>query len=165
MEAIWEAGGLVFYDYQFDESGNLEPETEPPAPAWLRGLVGDDFLSHAVMVSCLTSELSIEAVLEHLNRLTNLTRLYLLTTQVSDVGLENIKGLARLESLELSGTQVTDVGLHHLRGLTGLKYLGLKHTHVTDEGIEELRKALPNCDISWDGETAQAPTDSNRDQP
>ena len=70
----------------------------------------------------------------------------------------HVGGLRRLKWLLLTGTKVSDPGMEHLKVLTELKALNLGNTHVTKEGIEELRKALPNCEIIWEEETAQPPT-------
>ena len=59
----------------------------------------------------------------------------------------HLEGLTNLKKLYLWDTQVTDAGLVHLVGLTNLKWLYLYGTQVTDAGLAELRKALPNCDI------------------
>jgi hypothetical protein len=44
VKAILEAGGAVYYDYEYKQSGN----PEPPAPAWLRKLFGDDLFRDVV---------------------------------------------------------------------------------------------------------------------
>jgi hypothetical protein len=41
--------------------------------------------------------------------------LYLSDTQVTDTGLEHLKGLTNLERLELNRTQVTDEGVRKLQ--------------------------------------------------
>jgi hypothetical protein len=52
-----------------------------------------------------------------LKNLTNLSKLTLHHTQVTDSGLIHLKGLTKLKSLNLWGTRVTDAGLAHLKGL------------------------------------------------
>jgi hypothetical protein len=113
VKAIGEMGGEVEYDYQLDGSGRLNLDAEPPGPAWLRNLLGDDFFTHVVCV-------------------------YLDGSPITDAGLEHLKGLTRLKELLLNGPQVTDAGLEHLKGLTQLQFLGLNHTHVTDAGLGQL---------------------------
>jgi len=149
VEAIREVGGFVGYDYEMDESGFFWTKQEPPGPAWLRRLVGDDFVSDVVNVDFSDTRVT-DAGVENLNELTGITHLALGGTQVSDAGLENLTGLANLTLLGLSHTQVSDTGLKHLVGLTNLQVLGLVGTHATEEGIMELRKALPKCQIYWD---------------
>ena len=140
VEAVRKAGGVVYYNYQqWDDSASITVE-EPPHPACLRRLVGDDFLSDVVGVGYCYSEEVSDVLLGHLNGLTTLEFLDLYETHVTDVGLENVEGLTRLEWLDLSYTQVRDTGLGHLRGLTKLKHLNLNDTHVTDTGLEKLRE-------------------------
>jgi len=150
VEAIRKAGGEVHYDWQLDEYGNVIRKQEHPAPAWLRELLGEDFLADVVSLSFGRSEELDDVVLEHVKGLTNLKRLWLAETQVTDAGLEHLRGWTQLKRLELDDTQVSDAGLEHLKGLTELGTLILDGTHVTDKGVEELWKALPNCDIYWD---------------
>ena len=63
-------------------------------------------------------------------------------------GLEYLRGLSNLERLDLNDTQVSDSELAYLRGLTNLRSLWLYDTQVTDEAAKELEHALPNCRIS-----------------
>jgi internalin A len=63
------------------------------------------------------------------------------------VGLKRLEGLTQLQKLNLWGTQITDSGLQHLKGLKQLRLLLLAGTKVTDEGVKELQQALPNCEI------------------
>jgi S-adenosylhomocysteine hydrolase len=55
--------------------------------------------------------------------------------------------LTQLRKLYLGYTQVTDAGLKNLNRLTKLQNLQLPVVNVTDVGIEDLQKALPNCQI------------------
>ena len=43
VEAIVEAGGYVYYDFQIDETGAEITGAQPTAPVWLRKSLGDDF--------------------------------------------------------------------------------------------------------------------------
>ena len=76
--------------------------------------------------------------LEHLKGLTQLQKLELSDTKVSDAGMEHLKGLTQLKKLELEYTGVSDVGMEHLKGLTQLQEL----TSVTP------RSAMPDWNIS-----------------
>lgn len=63
-----------------------------------------------------------------------------------------------LVRLGFHGTPLTDAELKHIKRLTELRHLYLDGTHVTEQGVNGLQKALPDCEIIWDGEMAKAPT-------
>jgi len=89
VEAIEEVGGYVCYDYQWD--GYYQNWTaEPPAPAWLREWVGEDVLSHVVVI-------------------------WLAGKPVGDEMLAHVQGLTNLEYLDLTSTQVTSQGIKELQ--------------------------------------------------
>jgi len=46
---------------------------------------------------------------------------------------------------------LSDAGFKHLAGLTNLTELDLRRTKASAAGVAELQKALPNCQIVWDG--------------
>jgi len=138
VEAIRKAGGLVWYDYELDEDGFSTGTEEPPTPAWLRELIGDDFFLDVVGVGVAEDTGVGDVVLEHVKGLTKLEYLVLGGSPITDDGLENAKGLTRLDGLVLLGTQVTDDGLEHLKGLTELEWLELSFTQVTDDGLVHL---------------------------
>jgi len=166
VAAIWNAGGVVYYDWQWDEM--YIPKGNPRTPRWLADLIGFDYFDHAAAVVSCQNPLSppkpaidavivqvgsltrlqrlnlgyssfSEAGLVHLKGLTNLSDLGLACTQVTDVGLANLKGMTKLSELSLFRTQVTDAGLVHLKGMTNLNYLVLGSTLVTDAGLVHLK--------------------------
>ena len=169
VEAIREAGGHVWYDYDVDVIGTADSS----APAWLTKLLGEDFFSDVAIVNLSTEVVGDEMLHDHLKGLTKLESLSLVSTQVTDGGIAHLVGathlrnltvydtpltdggiahlvgLTKLERLDLSGTQVTDSGIRHLKGLASLQVLVLRDTLVTVEGIKEVRKALPNCYIQY----------------
>jgi hypothetical protein len=164
-------GCSVFYDYQYDEKGNLAKHKSRPNPpespcdhlfcepmglcAHGRGFRDVDLARLTALVRQFTSLRQLQlycpkltdAGMEHLAGLPQLRRLSLSRTQVTDAGLEHVKELTQLESLDLYGTQVTDAGLKHLKKLTQLSQLNLSRTRVTDEGVRHLEQALPSCQI------------------
>src|SRR5438552_3735363 len=75
--------------------------------------------------------------------LTNLQRLGLGGTQVSDNGLKSVGKLTSLKRLYLGGTQVSDDGLESLEKLTSLQSLGRKATQISDGGLKSLAEAVP----------------------
>jgi hypothetical protein len=132
-EVIGTAGGGILHEYEWPDTS-----AHPPDPEWVRTFLGDDFLFDVVWVS-VVEDFGDDDV-RHLKVLTNLVRLDLSGTQVTDAGLEHLERLTNLTDLYLSGTQVTDAGLGHLRGLTNLEYLYLRDTQVTDAGLEHLKE-------------------------
>jgi len=139
VEVILKVGGEVRYDYEFDETGRLIPAAQPAGPLWLRKLLGDDFFCDVIWVDLSATRVT-DAGVEHLLKgLTSLEVLWLMDTNVTDVGLEHLQGLNSLNSLGLSGTQLTDAGLEHLESLTSLEHLGLHETSVTGEGFKHLK--------------------------
>jgi hypothetical protein len=170
VEEITKFGGWALYDYQNGQFGDVRPTAEPPGPAWLRNLLGENFFATVVEVhfaSPLLTDRGLEHLkglsqlrwldlpgtqvtdsgLEHLKGLKQLQILSLNDTKVTDAGLQHLKGLPQLEWLDLDGTQVTDAGLEHLKGLTHLWRLTLHRTNVTDQGENRLQRALPECEI------------------
>lgn len=109
---------------------------QPPEPAWLRNLLGQNFFAEIgpVLVSGVT-----DADLERLKGLGQPKRLRISSAQINDAGLEHLKGLTRLEVLDLGNTKVSGAGLEHLKGLTKLEELDLDNTEVSDAGLEHLK--------------------------
>ena len=89
-----------------------------------------------------------DAILDVVQELPHLTRLYLQQTAVTDAGLSNLEGLEFLEYLNLYGTSVSDTGLVALAGLPSLRSLYLWQTQVTDEGVAKLQAAAPSLYIN-----------------
>jgi hypothetical protein len=134
IAAIEAAGGRVLYDYEIDASRHRIPNAQPKGPAWLRRLLGDDFLSEVAYV-CINHK----AGLEHLKGLPQVREAHLDCDWLTDGYLECLKGLTRLEELSLRSSKVTDAGLEHLEGLTSLKVLDLDDTSITDAGLEHIK--------------------------
>lgn len=101
--------------------------------------------------------------LDHILGLTNLKRLNLALTYVSNRGIERLQKLEQLEDLNLyaaefitdaatsylrankrlrrlnlRGTDVTDTSLEYLSALTGLKSLDISQTQISDVGLDHL---------------------------
>ena len=125
VTAITKAEGLVYYDFQVDQTGVLIPAAKIPGPIWLRMLLGDDFFGSVVRVdfNCHGTD----AILAKVEELPQIRELYV--------------------GSYLSDRKITDAGLEHVSRMAGLQTLGLGGTHVTDSGIKKLQTALPHCDI------------------
>ncbi len=138
VAAIVKLGGQVEYDYQVQQPGGPLPGADPPGPAWLRNLLGENFFATVVHVY-LADSTALDPGLGHLKELTQLGTLNLMRTNVADASLEHLKGLTQLKALCLDSTKVTDAGIEHLKGLTQLQELDLGDTKVTDAGLEHLK--------------------------
>ncbi|MGA2032903.1 MAG: hypothetical protein ABSG68_11635 [Thermoguttaceae bacterium] len=121
----------------FEKLGGSVTWSKPSGPAWLRGLLGDDFLRTVLYVDLGNTRLT-DADLESLTKLKQLQELGLQKTGITDVGLVNLKELSQLQVLILAGTKATDAGLENLKGLNQLQLLYLDDTNVTDAGTENL---------------------------
>jgi Leucine-rich repeat (LRR) protein len=71
--------------------------------------------------------------------MTNLTRLTLRETKLTDQGLMSLRGLSKLEDADLSGTLITDAGLANVKGWVNLKSFWLGDSPVTGAGLDNLK--------------------------
>jgi hypothetical protein len=69
---------------------------------------------------------------------------------VTGPGLEHLSGLSQLRKLNLYDSGMTDAGLKYLAGLAQVRDLNLQRNQVTLAGIRKLQKALPDCVIHHD---------------
>ena len=81
--------------------------------------------------------------------LSNLRRLQLSNTSISDAGLAKLKNLKELGSLNLVGTKVTAKGIMQIKDLKSLKYLYLYKTSITAAEREELKKSFPETTLDF----------------
>ncbi len=161
VEAIKELGGSVNYDWDY---------SDPPVPACVRNVFGEDFLATAVDVFFPYDGSLTDADLGHLEVLTKLRALSLGGTlpilggiplpahryqyhrkQVTNAGMKHLRRLMKLEVLDLAKIEITDTALEHLKELKNLQYVDLSGTKVTEDGVKGLLRALPNCHIYWNG--------------
>ncbi|MGD0899143.1 MAG: hypothetical protein ABR915_15000 [Thermoguttaceae bacterium] len=136
---VTRENGTATYDWEVDSEFNPLPSPRPPvppAPGWLRRLLGDDFFESVVGVLLAEVRDDDFAAVEQLTQLNSLGLLY---SHVTDDGLGHIKALTQLRCFWIYGADVTDAGVSQLRGLAKLQGLGLGATPVSDAGIELLR--------------------------
>ena len=76
-------------------------------------------------------------------------------TKVGDAGLAKIAGLTKLTDLALDSVDLTDAGVAHLAAIRTLRQIDLYHTLVTDKGFDQLKKALPDCRIHYERDSAK----------
>ncbi len=154
---IVKSGGTVQYDFEAIIGA------QPPGPAWLRVLLGQNFFSHVEHVVRIgqwfddsglewiehfpelgTLTLSKNRItdngLMHLQALTQLASLDLDETPVSDAGVKRLTVLRELRSLDLGGTKISNAGFEPLIALTHLQSLDLEKTAVDDGGIIYLKQ-------------------------
>jgi hypothetical protein len=118
-------------------------------PTWLGKLLRDDSLVKVTGVDFpLGTSITTDAVMVHLQELSQLQELHLDHTGVTDAGLVHLRGLSRLQELWLQNTRVTDAGLVQLRGLKQLQFLDLSGVKVTDAGLVHLR-GLSQLEVLW----------------
>ncbi len=75
-------------------------------------------------------------------------------TSVEDADLATVALFSQLERLYLGATRVTDAGMKHLVGLKDLEYLSLHGTEVSEQRRSQLRLLLPNCRVCPRSESA-----------
>ena len=142
VEAIVKLGGWVVYDYVHDGKA-----ANPPGPAWLRKLIGDNFFGEVVYVNLGRNSKMTEAYWTKLDQLPHVEILDLSESDVTDDDLVHLKGFSQLQGLRLVRTKVTDAGLEHLKGLTNLQWVSVNGTRIAATGAKEFHKTLPNCTI------------------
>jgi hypothetical protein len=178
--AIREAGAMILFDYQLtpvpgSKQKKFDATRSPPAPVWLRKLLGDESFGNVTIVQLHTLDLpgppgrldlsllqnlptlaslvvrSDELCDNDLVKIGGLRSLKLLSLDarhLTDEGLAHLQSLTELGSLDLGfSSNITDAGLRSLRGLKKLTNLVIVRSAVTDEGVREFQNALPNCDF------------------
>ena len=86
----------------------------------------------------IVSDAVTENGLQSVSRLKGLKRLTISGRQITDDGLRHLADLKNLESLDLSGAGVSDDGLMHLKGLTSLQKLRCGGTPTTGAAMQSL---------------------------
>jgi eukaryotic-like serine/threonine-protein kinase len=92
----------------------------------------------------------------------NLAWLDLTDTPVGLTGLTHLKNCKRLTALVLDGTAVGDAAVGPLADCRKLTQLFLHNTKVTVAGVDRLHRALPECEIEWNGGVIERSSDPNR---
>ena len=141
---------------------------EPTAPAWVRDVVGNEFLAKVRRVRLPDSRPqdpnAVPRMAEELKRLPHRFELVCHGRWFSDTALEHVCDAPNVEYLNLRGTGVTDEGLKHLcklKFLNTLKLGGVQAgpsgtavplgTKLTDAGLPHLEKLTSLEDLDLDG--------------
>ncbi len=69
----------------------------------------------------------------------------------TDAELDRFRECKSLTRLVLTGTPVGDAGLTTVREFTKLTHLDLRGTKATERGATGVARALPACEVTWDG--------------
>ena len=151
----------VEYDYDPQRPFERDPlirymargKATSPVPKWLIDRVGLDYFHHVTSVRFFDWRTSSkrpvsDATLEDVAKLSQLERLEVLQSRVTDDGLVLLRQLPRLRQLSLQETLVTDDGLVQLAGLSHLEELDLGDNNLTDAGIAQL-KGLTGLKTLW----------------
>ena len=140
LRAIKKSAQWVYFDYQMPGPGpwteedyhNADICRDPPGPAWLRRLIGDDYFRTVVGVGHLTQE-----TIPYAQNLPQLGGCVMLDPGVQDEDLAQLAGLKNLQEIQCYSDPITDEGLRHLQSLTGLENLRLSN-HITGVGLVHL---------------------------
>ncbi len=89
------------------------------------------------------------ARLHELKTVTDLTLYY--SEFVADVAMANLRGWTQLERLNLRGTDITDTSLDYIGGFTNLKWLDISSTQITNNGLDHLGSLTQLEDLSLGG--------------
>jgi hypothetical protein len=138
VATIRKLGGTVYYNYDYEGVFPAFPK-EPPGPAWLRRVFGDDFFAQVVTVAFARDMQVDAAALAQFETLTSTRDIYLVGTTVTDAGLALVRECKNLKVLDLKETSVTDVGVSQLGGLANLEFLDLSSTKIGDGGLNHLK--------------------------
>ena len=167
MEAIHEAHGSIFFDYQMvempGEPGHLipasgvsilsnimgktfppvNPDPSPPGPAWLRKLLGDEYFREVFQVS-IGDAGGVQ---------------YAVNANISESDFAQLTNLRELRNVFLGHLKIVTVGsglkrplkdadLAVLENLCELREVSLRATDITDTGLTHLRN-LSNLEILY----------------
>ena len=76
----------------------------------------------------------------------DIDRLSLGGSLVSEEGLQYLKKLKKVKYLDLGGVPLNDNNLDCILHLTDVEYLYLKHTEVSSKGISRILQAFPHLE-------------------
>jgi uncharacterized membrane protein len=110
----------------------------------------EDLKEHIVWLKWSYSKVS-DQQLAVLEKMTNLTKLYLNNTNITDEGLKYLTNLPNLKYLNLVGTKVTAQGVRTLAQLPNLRQLYLYQTLISTQEGKSLMAQFPNTTIDTGG--------------
>jgi hypothetical protein len=133
VRALRAAGGWVYYDFERYDMHGVRARGESPINAWLLRTFGVDHFHNVTVVNLEFDNYSGRhrenrtvdgAVIEQLQHLRRVRKLWLQGAQATDDGMRSIGTLKDLEFLSIvPAPLVTDDGVAHLRNLKKLKHV------------------------------------------
>ncbi len=155
IEDVFAGGGVVLATPHIDK--------EPPGPACLRRLLGEEFFLDNVLLVALPSNAS-DRDLAQLTHIGSIKCLTLRGDAITQHGLEHLRALERLDCLYLSEMHISDSKLRVIGQLQRLAELHLSGAVISELQVESLRTMLPNTRIALvDSVTAGAAPCMSRD--
>ncbi len=171
VAAVRRAKGVVLFDYQLKHD-QIQPNGRPWPPAWLLGVLPEEFFHDVTVVKRLDlsqiEKADARAALAAIGEFGMLERLRITNpppgTTIS--GLEQLKvleisltrpsgdrtvrlrALPRLTEVHLDGKGVNDSLLADFAGLSSVRELRLQNTNVTDAGLAQLA-GLADLEVLW----------------
>jgi mono/diheme cytochrome c family protein/uncharacterized membrane protein len=94
-------------------------------------------------------------VMPTIGQLTNLTRLQLDSTLITDIGIRSLQTLNNLQYLNLVGTKVTAQGIMQLKSVPGLQTIYLYKTFITAADWPALKNSFPKITLDSGGYKVQ----------
>jgi len=140
-EQIEAAGGIVAYDYLYDDNAVPDEKRTSPFPAWALEAAGEDFFHDIVWVSHYNGEPT-DDDLQAVASLDELVGLQLSSEAVTDEGLARLASLPKMQRLMLSCPKMTDAGLSCLREMPHLRELYL-YGDIGDAGAKQVAAIEP----------------------
>ena len=128
---IGKYNGYVRYDYEMVD-GDVIPDAEPRAPAWLRRIVGDENFRRVVLVAYVDQPIS-DATLAPLGDLGGIEDFMVLSRR----GYHSLPEVAPPPGLD----HLTESGLARLESLTHLRRIKIEHHHLNGSMLNRLRRS------------------------
>jgi len=128
-------GGLVIYNYQWQQRSRQEP----PGPKWLRALLGDDIFANVSEVDIRHDHVD-EQTLARVATLPAVLTVMIQSGQISDGGLAHLAKMNTLQQVDLYSSGLSDASVAQLSKIKGLKYLTVESPQITDVGLESIAK-------------------------
>ncbi|MCO6045679.1 hypothetical protein NG895_17415 [Aeoliella sp. ICT_H6.2] len=171
VAAIDRVGGEVRYDWQPDPAEQLDRlqrqrrlqamraagaapmhADHPKGPAWLRGMVGDEYFQHVEEITLRSPRWSRlkggkNGFLQQVANASNVETLIVLHSDFNDDDLRLICHMKGLRRLTINGADISDEGLPLLYGMKNLESLIVVGPRLTFEAVVELSTQLPECRV------------------